>query len=380
MPKRPITVTKPSLPALEELQPYLEEIWANRILTNCGPLHEKLEVELRSLLEVERLALFSNATLALMVALKALDLSGEVITTPFTFVATPNALNWLRLDPVFVDIEPRTLNIDPERIERAITPRTSAILPVHCYGHPCDTAEIERIADKRGLRVIYDAAQAFGVSDEGGSILRHGNISVVSLHATKVFSTGEGGALICRDEATDALVRKLRNFGFESETSVTEPGLNAKMPELSAALGLAQLRHASSALERRRNIDRTYRTALSDVEGLRLLSAVPGSSLNYAYFPVLVEESFAVSRDELYFSLREAGIYTRRYFYPLVTRFPMYSSLPSAENSNLPTANRIAEQVICLPIYSDMTVSEQSTVIDVVCTASRRHLQHRSEK
>ena len=372
MPPPYITVTRPSLPPLDELLPLLAEIWENRILTNNGPLHQRLEEELCHHLGLDRLALFANATLALMVALRALGLTGQVITTPFTFVATPNALNWLGLEPVFADIDPQTLNIDPAKIEQAITPRTTAILPVHCYGNPCDTVAIERIATRYGLRVLYDASQAFGVTDAGGSILRHGDMSVVSFHATKVFNTGEGGALVCRDEHSHTLIKKLRNFGFESETSVTEAGLNAKMSELSAALGLAQMKFVDSNLERRRNLDLTYRTALTDIPGLRLLSAAPGISPNYGYFPVLVEDRFPSSRDELYGLLREAGIYARRYFYPLVSDFPMFASLPSAESSNLPRAQRIANQVICLPIYSDMTASDQSKVIGIVYSASRK--------
>ncbi len=368
---RLVTVTQPYLPPLSELLPYLERIWESRILTNGGPLNEELEAELRRHLGVSHLALFANGTLGLLMAFKVLALSGEVITTPYTFVATVHALSWSGLEPVFVDIDPVTLNLDPERIEAAITPRTTAILPVHCYGTPCDTATIGSLAERRGLKVVYDAAHAFGVADAGGSLLRHGDLSVLSLHATKVFSTGEGGGVVCHDEETLRHLQRVRNFGYVDEVTVDEVGINAKLPELSAAFGLAQLKHFESARSRRRDLDRTYRQALADVPGIRCLAPTGTASSNYGYFPIFVEEDHWRSRDALYQALRVDGIHARRYFYPLASDFPMYTHLPSASPANLPVAHRAAAQVLCLPIYPGLTDAEQARIIDIVCESAR---------
>ena len=354
MTNNPIYVTKPDLPPLEEFIPYLEAIWETKILTNGGPFHQQLEQALCDYLGVGHISLFANGTLALMTALQALDLEGEVITTPFSFVATSHVLLWNKLTPVFVDIDPRTLNLDASRIEAAITPNTTAIMPVHCYGQPCDVSAIEKVAAKYKLRVIYDAAHAFGVRDQGGSILRHGDLSVLSFHATKVFNTFEGGAIICPDAETKQHVDHLRNFGFVDELTVVVAGINGKMNELSAAIGLLQLKYVDSAIKSRRKIDATYRDLLRDTPGIRCIDENAQFAANYSYFPILVEDDYPLSRDGLYAKLRERNVFARRYFYPLISEFPMYSSLRSAAKENLAVSSRISKQVLCLPIYSAM--------------------------
>ena len=366
MNSKPIFVTQPYLPPLEEFTPYLQQIWQNKILTNAGPFHQKLEQALCEHLGVKHLALFSNGTLALVTALQALRITGEVITTPYSFVATAHSLLWNGIKPVFVDVDRDTLNLDPSKIEAAITPHTTAIMPVHCYGHPCDVEAIQKIADNYNLRVIYDAAHAFGVQDAGGSILRHGDLSVLSFHATKVFNTFEGGAIICPDEKTKRRIDHLKNFGFVDETTVIAPGINGKMSEVNAAFGLLQLRHLEEAIARRRAIDVRYREALANVPGIHCLNDSGEKVANYSYFPVLVGPEFRTSRDGLYQLLKDNGIFSRRYFYPLISEFPMYRSMPSAHRENLPAATVAAQQVLCLPIYPDLSMDDVKRVVDLI--------------
>jgi len=349
-----VYVTRPYLPPLEELQPYLEQIWANRQLTNCGPFHQQFEQALCEFLGVEHVCLFTNGTIALVTALQSSRVTGEVITTPYSFVATSHALLWNGIKPVFVDIDPTTLNLDPSKIESAITPQTTAILPVHCYGHPCDVDAIQKTADIYNLKVIYDAAHAFAVEDKGGSILRHGDLSVLSFHATKVFNTFEGGAIVCPDAKTKVRVDQLKNFGHVGEINVVAPGINGKMSEFNAALGLLQLKHIDAAIARRKIIDSTYRQRLSGVKGINCLSDSGEKRANYAYFPILIDDDYPISRDDLYQALKDVGIHPRRYFYPLISDFPMYRGLPSSHRDNLPLAAKAARQVLCLPIYPDL--------------------------
>ncbi len=349
--RKPIYVTKPYLPPLEEFIPYLEEIWENKILTNGGPFHQKLEKALCEYLGLEHIALFTNGTLALVTALQALRITGEVITTPYSFVATSHSLLWNSIKPVFVDIDPITLNLDPSKIEAAITPQTTAIMPIHCYGHPCDVEAIQKIADIYNLKVIYDAAHAFGVKDTQGSILRHGDLSVLSFHATKVFNTFEGGAIVCPNAKIKQRLDHLKNFGFVDETTVVAPGINGKMNEFSAALGLLQLQHIDYALMRRKEIDATYRDLLSCVKGIRCVHESGAIGANYSYFPILVDSEYPITRDSLYKKLKVQKIFPRRYFYPLISDFPMYRGLPSAHRENLPVATDTALKVLCLPIY-----------------------------
>lgn len=362
----PIYVTQPYLPPLEEFLPYLQSIWDNKILTNGGPFHKQLEKALCDYLGVEHLALFSNGTLALITALQALRITGEVITTPYSFVATAHSLLWNGIKPVFVDVEPDTLNLDPAKIEAAITPQTTAIMPVHCYGHPCDVEAIQRIADIYNLKVIYDAAHAFGVQGQHGSVLRYGDLSVLSFHATKVFNTFEGGAIICPDAKTKQRIDYLKNFGFADEVTVVAPGINGKMSEINAAFGMLQLQHIDRALALRKEIDARYREQLKDVKGVRCLHDVGTKTTNHSYFPILVGSDYPLSRDALYQKLRDNNIYARRYFYPLISEFPMYRGLPSAHPNNLPVANNAASQVLCLPIYPNLTDNDIERVISVI--------------
>lgn len=362
----PIYVTQPALPPLQEFLPYLEEIWANKILTNGGPFHQQLEKALCDYLGVQHLALFSNGTLGLVTALQALRVTGEVITTPYSFVATAHSLLWNGIKPVFVDVDPNTLNLDPTKIEAAITPQTTAIMPVHCYGHPCDVQAIQKIADNYNLKVIYDAAHAFGVQDAGGSVLRHGDLSVLSFHATKVFNTFEGGAIICPDAKTKLRIDQLKNFGFVDETTVVASGINGKMSEINAAFGMLQLQHVDAALAQRQSIDAAYRQALQGVAGIRCLQGAGEKVANYSYFPILVEADYPLSRDALYQKLKDHNIFARRYFYPLITDFPMYRGMPSANPENLPVATAAAQQVICLPIYPALTPQDQHRIVDII--------------
>lgn len=363
---KPIYITEPYLPPLEEFTPYLEEIWASKTLTNGGPYHQELEKSLARYLGVEHLALFANGTLALVTALQALRITGEVITTPYSFVATAHALLWNGIKPIFVDVAPDTLNLDPQRIEAAITPQTTAIMPVHCYGRSCDVSAIQRIADNYNLRVIYDAAHAFGVQDDGGSVLRHGDLSILSFHATKVFNTFEGGAIICPNAKTKQHIDHLKNFGFVDETTVVAPGINGKMSEFNAALGLLQLRHIDQALGRRQEIDAEYRMRLKGVKGIRCLSSSDNSVTNHGYFPILVDDDYPISRDALYQKLREHNIMGRRYFYPLISDHPMYRGLPSASHANLPVALEASLRVICLPIFPALRSDQIHDITDIV--------------
>lgn len=366
MHNEPIYVTQPYLPPLEEFIPYLQQIWDNKILTNGGPFHAKLEKALCEFLGVDHIALFTNGTIALVTALQALRITGEVITTPYSFVATSHSLLWNGIKPVFVDIDPNTFNLDPTKIEAAITPQTTAIMPVHCYGHPCDVEAIQRIADNYNLKVIYDAAHAFGVEDAGGSILRHGDMSVLSFHATKVFNTFEGGAIICPDAKTKQRIDHLKNFGHVDEVTVLAPGINGKMSEFNAALGLLQLKYINHAIARRKEIDMAYRKRLKGVKGISCLNDTADIVANYAYFPILIEAGYPISRDDVYQKLKDNGINPRRYFYPLISDFPMYRGLPSSHKENLPVATAAAQQVLCLPIYPDLgmlVVDEISSLI-----------------
>ena len=347
-----ITVTSPLLPNLDEFYEMLKEIWNSKWITNNGDFHNQLERELASYLKVPYLSLFTNGTLPLITALQALRVTGEVITTPYSFVATTHSLWWNGIKPVFVDINPHTCNIDPTKIEAAITSRTTAIMPVHCYGRPCDTKSIQDIADKYGLKVIYDAAHAFGVEINGKSILNEGDMSTLSFHATKVYNTIEGGALICHDEKTKQRIDYLKNFGFAGETTVVAPGINSKMDEIRAAYGLLNLRQVDAAIEARHNVAVKYREALSGIDGITFFDDIQGVRHNYSYFPIFVDaEKYGMSRDELYFKMREYNIYGRRYFYPLISTFSTYRGLESSSESNHPVATRIANQVICLPMH-----------------------------
>lgn len=366
MSDQPIYVTQPYLPPLDEFVPYLEKIWESKVLTNGGSMHQQLEQMLCDHLGVEHLALFTNGTIALVTALQALRITGEVITTPYSFVATAHSLLWNGIKPVFVDTDPNTLNMDPARIEAAITPHTTAIMPVHCYGHPCDVEAIQKIADTYNLKVIYDAAHAFGVQDAHGSVLRHGDLSVLSFHATKVFNTFEGGAIVCPDAKTKQRIDHLKNFGFVDEVTVVAPGINGKMSEFNAALGLLQLKHIDRALARRKEIDAAYREQLAGVPGIHCLNDAGEKMANYAYFPILVQPDYPLSRDALYQKLKDHNIYARRYFYPLISDFPMYRGMASAQRGNLPVAADASSKVLCLPIYPDLQTQEQQRVIDII--------------
>lgn len=365
-PSKPIYVTEPDLPPLEEFIPYLKKIWECKWLTNNGPFHQQLEQALCEYLGVEHLSLFVNGTIALVTALQTLRITGEVITTPYSFVATAHSLLWNNIKPVFVDIDPITMNLDPNNIEAAITPQTTAILPVHCYGNPCDVEKIQRIADTYGLKVIYDAAHAFGVKFRGETLLRHGDLSVLSFHATKVFNTFEGGAIVCADAKIKQRIDYLKNFGFADEVTIMAPGINGKMNELQAAFGLLQLKHVDHAIQCRKNIDRYYREALSGFTGIRCMSDSAEVVHNYSYFPVLVEPEYPLSREELYHKLKDEGIFARRYFYPLISDMPMYRGLPSANADNLPVSDVISGRILCLPIYPNLDFGAQQKVVNII--------------
>jgi dTDP-4-amino-4,6-dideoxygalactose transaminase len=351
--KSPIYVTQPTLPPLSDLIPLLEGIWERKVLTNNGPIHQELEAELSNHLNVEHISLVSNATLGLLIALKSLGLSGEVITTPFSFVATASAIIWAGLTPVFVDIEPDSFNIDPKKIAAAITDKTCAILPVHCYGIPCKVDEIEKIAAQHGLAVIYDAAHAFNVKCHCGSLLNHGTYSVVSFHATKVFNTFEGGMIVSQSLELKNKVDRLKNFGFLSETSISEIGINAKMHEFSAAIGLAQIKKIGQSIDKRRRVALMYFNALSKIKRVKVCGNFEDGS-NYSYMPILIERNFPLSRDEVYEGLKQKGIFCRRYFYPLITSHPQFSEYRPSASASESVANEIAGQILCLPIYPDL--------------------------
>lgn len=362
-----ITVTSPLLPSLEDFIPYLQDIWNRKWLTNNGYYHQELEKALCEYLKVPYISLFTNGTLPLMCALQALRITGEVITTPYSFVATTHSLWWNGIKPVFVDIDPITGNINPERIEAAITPRTTAIMPVHVYGQPCEMERIQEIADKYGLKVIYDAAHAFGVELNGKSILSAGDMSTLSFHATKVYNTIEGGALICHDEQTKKRIDYLKNFGFAGETTVIAPGINGKMDEVRAAFGLLNLKQVDSAIEKRHQIALAYREALCGIKGIRVIEDIPGVRHNYSYFPIFVNaEEYGMTRDELYFRMKEQGVLGRRYFYPLISEFSTYRGLESARPENLPVSHQIANSVICLPIYHNLSLVEIAKIIGII--------------
>lgn len=362
---RPIHVTQPFLPPLKDFVPYLEEIWARKILTNGGPFHIEFERALCEYLEVDHVSLFANGTLALITALQALRITGEVITTPYSFVATAHSLLWHGNKPVFVDVEAETLNLDPSKIEAAITPQTTAILPVHCYGNPCDVAAIQKIADIYNLKVIYDAAHAFGVKCDFGSVLKQGDLAVVSFHATKVFNTFEGGAIISPNLKTKQRIDRLKNFGFVDELTVVAPGINAKMSEVNSAMGLLQLKHIDAVIGRRAQIDALYRDLLKGVKGIRCLPQT-AKAPNFSYFPLLVQPGYATSRDGLYNRLKSVNIHARRYFYPLISEFPMYRSMPSAARSSLPVAAAAADKVLCLPIYPALSDEDIFQICEIV--------------
>ena len=366
-----IYVTQPDLPPLEEFIPYLEQIWESKWLTNNGPFHQQLEKALCAFLGVDHLALFTNGTIALVTALQALRITGEVITTPYSFVATAHSLLWNSIKPVFVDIDPATCNLDPNRIEAAITPQTTAILPVHCYGNPCDVERIQKIADTYGLKVIYDAAHAFGVQYKGASLLKHGDLSVLSFHATKAFTTFEGGAIVCPDAKTKQRIDYLKNFGFADEVTIVAPGINGKMNEFQAALGLLQLKHIDQAIARRKEIHLRYRHSLDEVQGISLLPEPDDTIGNHSYFPIFVEEGYPLTRDALYEKMKHAGVYGRRYFYPLISDMPMYRGLSSATSSNLRNATQAADMVICLPIYPDLTNVELDAIAALITGIAR---------
>lgn len=373
MEEKKITVTSPLMPSLEELEVYLKDIWDRKWLTNNGYYHQQLEKALCEYLGVPYLSLFTNGTLPLITALQALRITGEVITTPFSFVATTHSLWWNGIKPVFVDIDPVTCNLDPDKIEAAITPHTTAIMPVHVYGRPCDTERIQEIADKYGLKVIYDAAHAFGVKVDGQSVLNAGDMSTLSFHATKVYNTVEGGAIIMHDEQTKKRIDYLKNFGFAGETTVVAPGINSKMDEIRAAFGLVNLRQVDQAIDARHHIADRYREHLKAVPGITFMEDVPGVRHNYAYFPIFVDaEKYGMTRDELYERMKEHNIYGRRYFYPLISTFSTYRGLESAARENLPVATRIAEQVICLPMYYGLTDEDVERITILIQTGCGR--------
>ncbi|WP_168394543.1 DegT/DnrJ/EryC1/StrS family aminotransferase [Erwinia amylovora] len=358
-----IYVTRPLMPPLEEFIPYLEQIWHNQQLTNNGPCHQQLEQALAEYLGVQHISLFSNGTMALLTALQALRISGEVLTTPYSFVATAHSLLWNGLTPVFVDTEADGFNLDAEKLEQAITARTTAIMPVHCYGVPCNTARIRQIADLYGLKVIYDAAHAFGVQQHGRSVLLEGDLSVVSFHATKVFNTIEGGAIISHDASMKRRIDLLKNFGIADETTVVAAGINGKMNELQAAYGLLQLKHIDGAIAQRAASDQLYRQGLARIGGISVPDIPAGMKWNYAYFPIVVEAEYAISRDQLYQALTAQNIISRRYFYPLISHFHMYKDAPGAQVDNLLNAQRAAGRVICLPLYPGL---EDKTIAHIV--------------
>lgn len=362
-----ITVTSPLLPPLEEYHKLLEEIWASKWITNNGRFHKQLEKELADYLHVPYISLFTNGTLPLITALQALRITGEVITTPYSFVATTHALWWNGIKPVFADVDPATCNLDPKKIEAAITPKTTAIMPVHCYGNPCDIKGIREIADKYGLKVIYDAAHAFGVEENGESVLNAGDLSTLSFHATKVYNTVEGGAMVMHDPETKQRIDYLKNFGFAGEITVVAPGINSKMDELRSAYGLLNLRQVDQAIEKRRQAALKYREALKEVEGIRYLDDKPGVKHNYSYFPIFVDaEKYGRSRDQLYEDLKKENIYGRRYFYPLISDFSTYRGLPSANKENLPEATRLADTVLCLPMHHDLSENDLERILKVI--------------
>lgn len=365
MDKKIITVTSPLLPNLDEFNEMLKEIWTSKWVTNNGQFHKQLEQALCEYLKVPYISLFTNGTLPLLTALQALRITGEVITTPYSFVATTHSIWWNGCKPVFVDIEEETCGIDPEKIEAAITPKTTAIMPVHCYGKPVKIKRIQEIADKYGLKVIYDAAHAFGVEVNGESVLNAGDMSTLSFHATKVFNTLEGGALVMHDELTKKRIDYLKNFGFAGETEVVAPGINSKMDEVRSAYGLLNLKQVDDAIAKRQHVAQCYREALRDVPGIRFFEDTPSVRHNYSYFPIFINaEEYGMTRDELYFKMKEQNVLGRRYFYPLISTFSTYRGLPSATPDNLPVATKIANEVICLPMHHTLSDNDIKRILN----------------
>ena len=364
--EKPIFVTEPSMPNLDDFTEKLKEIWDSKWLTNNGKFHQEFEKKLAEHLGVKYVSLFSNGTLALISALQTLRVTGEVITTPYSFVATTHALHWNGITPVFCDIDPVYGNLDVDKIESIITPKTTAIVPVHVYGNPVDVEKLEQIADTYGLKVIYDAAHAFGVEKNGQSILNFGDLSILSFHATKTFNTIEGGAIICHDEKTKKRIDYLKNFGFADEVTIVAPGINAKMNELQAAYGLLQLETISEQIDKRKKVSELYRELLKEVNGISFLEDIEGVKHNHSYFPIYVNKEYKLTRDELYNKLKENNIYGRRYFYPLISDFPSYRSLPSAQHSNLTNAVKMANEVICLPIFPDLNMEDVHFIADII--------------
>ncbi|MBR5698184.1 MAG: DegT/DnrJ/EryC1/StrS family aminotransferase [Prevotella sp.] len=362
-----ITVTSPLLPDLDEFHGLLKEIWDSKWITNNGSFHKRLEAALAEYLKVPYVSLFTNGTLPLITALQALRITGEVITTPYSFVATTHALWWNGIKPVFVDIDWKTGCIDPNKIEAAITPKTTAIMPVHVYGKPCDMKAIQDIADKYGLKVIYDAAHAFGVEVNGESVLNAGDLSTLSFHATKVYNTVEGGAMIMHDAKTKQRIDYLKNFGFAGETEVVGPGINSKMDEMRSAYGLLNLKQVDAAIEARHQVAIKYREALKDVEGIEYWDDLPGVKHNYSYFPIFVhEKEYGMTRDELYFKMKEQDILGRRYFYPLISEFSTYRGLESSRPENLPVAHKMANSVICLPMHHALSETDIERILNCI--------------
>ena len=359
----PIYVTQPVLPELEAFIPYLEQIWENKILTNCGPLHQQLEKELCEYLDVPFISLFNNGTIALVTALQALDLDqGEVITTPYTFVATAHSIVWNKLKPVFVDIDPITSNIDPNEVEKAITDKTVAILPVHCYGIPCDVASLQKIADKNNLKLIYDAAHAFGCKYQGQSLLNYGDLSVISFHATKVFNTFEGGAIVCHSAEMKQRIDQLKNFGIVNETTIIDASLNGKLSEVHAALGLLQLKTIDETLEARKKVDQIYRKLLQDVQGIKCISRLNMEKDNYSYFPIVISEDYPLTRDQLFEKFKVQNVFARKYFYPIMTDLVVYKKY----QLDTPEAKRLSEQVLCLPLYPNLSLDSVQRIINLI--------------
>src|SRR5574344_1282183 len=367
MEKNIITVTSPLLPDLDEFYKLLKDIWCRKWLTNNGTYHKALESALCEYLSVPYISLFTNGTLPLITALQAMRVTGEVITTPYSFVATTHALWWNGIKPVFVDVDPVTGNLDPDKIEAAITPKTTAIMPVHVYGNPCDIEKIKKIADTYGLKVIYDAAHAFGVRLDGHSILEYGDMATLSFRATKVYNTIEGGALVSRSAEQKCQIDYLKNFGFADETVVVAPGINSKMDEIRAAYGLLNLKQVDGAIAHRKCIAHFYCAELASVGGGRWIQDLPGVTHNYAYFPMFInEKEYGMSRDKLYELMKSHGIYGRRYFYPRISNFSTYRGLDSARPEKLPVATRLANGVICLPIYANLAEADAARVVEII--------------
>ena len=367
MEDKQITVTSPLLPDLDEFNDLLKRIWDKKWITNNGSFHKELEAALCEYLKVPYISLFTNGTLPLMCALQALRITGEVITTPYSFVATTHSLWWNGIKPVFVDIDPETCNLDPDKIEAAITPKTTAIMPVHVYGKPCDTGRIQAIADTYGLKVIYDAAHAFGVEVNGKSILNAGDMSTLSFHATKVYNTIEGGALVYHDEKTKKRIDYLKNFGFADEVTIVAPGINGKMDEVRSAYGLLNLKQVDAAIEGRKQVAVKYREGLRNIKGIRVMEDMPGIRHNYSYFPIFIDaEEYGMTRDELYFRMKEWNILGRRYFYPLITEFSTYRGLESANPVHLHVAVKMADSVICLPMYYGLTENDIAKILNCI--------------